>query len=294
MSDLDKKLGKKIRDIRVEKGITQKSLAGDKITRNMLSLIESGNASPSLSTLMYLSEKLDTPAGYFFSTTSRDEGIYQKFLILDRLKAAFKQRNFKECETIANRLPQSSYDDELSYILAVAYLNTSLDAAAEFDMRTAAEKLATAEVLGENSIYCGEGFSNAVEYYSELYRSVCAEDIPGNLCDSHFGGELVPHELIEYFRAIKLISQGEDVQAFFQRGSFFDRHVTALNLLMDGRTTDALKRLRDLSEDPALPYYMHYRVLSDLENAANITGDVRIAYASSKRKLELTTRFRVY
>jgi len=293
MSDLDKKLGKKLRAIRIQKGITQKSLAGEKITRNMLSLIESGNASPSLSTLMYLSEKLDTPAGYFFSTSPKDEGVYHKLMILDKLKAAFKQKDYRECEAIIDSLPQSSYDDELSYIMAVSYLNTSLEAAAEFDLRAAAERLATAEVIGENSIYCGDSFSAAIEFYSELFRSLATDDIPHTLCDYRFCGEFVPSELIEYFRSIKLISQGEDVQVFFQRGSFYDRHITALNLLMDGRANDALKRLRELSEDPELPYYMQYRVLSDLENAANVTGDVRIAYASSKKKLELTVRFKV-
>lgn len=72
MSDFDKKLGEKLRQSRVSKGITQKSLAGDMITRNMLSLIEHGSASPSLSTLMYLSEKLEIPAGFFFAQSDED------------------------------------------------------------------------------------------------------------------------------------------------------------------------------------------------------------------------------
>lgn len=45
-------IGKKIREIRTEKLMTQSQLAGDEITRNMLSRIENGAALPSLGTVM--------------------------------------------------------------------------------------------------------------------------------------------------------------------------------------------------------------------------------------------------
>ena len=293
MSDFDKKLGQKLRQVRIAKGITQSALAGDRITRNMLSLIEHGSASPSLSTLMYLSEKLDTPVGFFFSQTEKDEGIYLKMMVIEKLRSAFFTKNYDKCEDIALDLPEEAIDDEISFILAVSYLNKSLDAANELDIVTAAERLAAAEVIAENSVYCGGSFQRAIEYYSELYRNLTNEDIPTTLCDRYSASEYVPNDLIEYFKTIKLLSQGEDIQALFPRGSYFDKHITAINLLMDDRATDALKRLRDLSDDPSLPYYMQYRILTDLENAANITGDVRIAYYASKRKLDLTVRLNV-
>jgi transcriptional regulator with XRE-family HTH domain len=293
MSDFDKKLGEKLRQSRVSKGITQKSLAGDMITRNMLSLIEHGSASPSLSTLMYLSKKLEIPAGFFFAQSEEDEGIYLKMMVIKKIRSAFFSKDYDKCEETVLALPDAALDDELSYILAVTHLNKSLDAAAEFDIVTAAERLAAAEVAAENSVYCGSSFQRAVEYYSELYRSLADEDIPVILCDRYNASEYVSHDLIEYFKTVKLLMQGEDVKALFPRGSYFDKHITAINLLMDDRASDALKRLRDLSDDPALPYYMQYRVLCDLENAANITGDVRIAYYASRRKLDLTVRLQV-
>lgn len=293
MSDIDKKIGQKIRDIRLSKGITQRELAGDKITRNMLSLIESGNASPSISTFMYLVERLDTPAGYFFSATDEDEGLYHKLLKIDEIKECYKIGNYRRLEEIAGSIPSSAYDDELSYIMAVAYLHLATESAQEFDMRTAAERLATAEVLAANTVYCGEIFSRAVEFYSELFRDLCSTDIPDTLCDHRVGGEYVSPELVEYFRCIKLISQGEECHPLFPRGSYFERHTTALDNFMDGRVNDSLKKLRDLSADSALPYYMQFRVWSDLENAANVTGDVRIAYTAAKRKLELIEKCKV-
>ena len=41
-------LGEKILQARLEAGLSQRQLCGEEITRNMLSLIEHGNAKPSM------------------------------------------------------------------------------------------------------------------------------------------------------------------------------------------------------------------------------------------------------
>ena len=58
-------LGQKIRELRLARQMTQKELAGDFITRNMLSQIENDSATPSMKTMEYLSAQLDKPIGYF-------------------------------------------------------------------------------------------------------------------------------------------------------------------------------------------------------------------------------------
>lgn len=55
------KLGRKIREARLAKRLTQSEVVGDFITRNMLSQIESGTATPSMKTLEYLSKVLSVP-----------------------------------------------------------------------------------------------------------------------------------------------------------------------------------------------------------------------------------------
>ncbi|MBR2366285.1 MAG: helix-turn-helix domain-containing protein [Oscillospiraceae bacterium] len=55
-------LGEKLRQLRRGLGMTQKELAGERITRNMLSQIESGTATPSMKTLQYLAERLGVSA----------------------------------------------------------------------------------------------------------------------------------------------------------------------------------------------------------------------------------------
>lgn len=54
--------GRRIKEARIAKKMTQSEVAGSFITRNMLSQIESGTAAPSLKTLEYLTSVLDIPA----------------------------------------------------------------------------------------------------------------------------------------------------------------------------------------------------------------------------------------
>lgn len=58
-------IGRRILEARQEKGLSQRELAGENITRNMLSALEHDKAKPSLDTLCYLAQTLDKPVGYF-------------------------------------------------------------------------------------------------------------------------------------------------------------------------------------------------------------------------------------
>ena len=58
-------LSEKLKQARLDTGLSQKALCGDRITRNMLSLIENGSARPSMDTLRYLAGRLGKPLSFF-------------------------------------------------------------------------------------------------------------------------------------------------------------------------------------------------------------------------------------
>ena len=58
-------LGEKLKQARLEAGLSQRQLCGDTITRNMLSQIENGTANPSIATLQVLANRLGKPITYF-------------------------------------------------------------------------------------------------------------------------------------------------------------------------------------------------------------------------------------
>ena len=58
-------LGEKIKQARLEAGLSQRQLCGEEVTRNMLSQIENGAAKPSMATLSYFAARLGKPVSYF-------------------------------------------------------------------------------------------------------------------------------------------------------------------------------------------------------------------------------------
>jgi transcriptional regulator with XRE-family HTH domain len=65
-------LGSKIRQARLDAGLSQRQLCGEEITRNMLSLIENGAAKPSMKTLTVLARRLGKPVGWFLEENAPD------------------------------------------------------------------------------------------------------------------------------------------------------------------------------------------------------------------------------
>ena len=71
-------LGKRIREVRLAQGLSQRQLCGEEITRNMLSQIENGSARPSMDTLKYLAARLGKPVSYFLeeeTVTSPNQAV---------------------------------------------------------------------------------------------------------------------------------------------------------------------------------------------------------------------------
>lgn len=58
-------LAQRLKQARLDAGLSQKALCGDRITRNMLSQIENGSARPSMDTLRYLAQQLGKPLSFF-------------------------------------------------------------------------------------------------------------------------------------------------------------------------------------------------------------------------------------
>ncbi len=109
-------IGKRIKEIRVGKLMTQSQLAGDEITRNMLSRIENGAALPSLGTIMYLAKRLGVPAGVLLSD---DDGEYnfKRSSLIKKIKDSYSEKKYELCFDMCVE-SSSEEDDEICYIAA--------------------------------------------------------------------------------------------------------------------------------------------------------------------------------
>lgn len=72
-------LGQKLKQARLEAGLSQRALCADVLTRNMLSMIENGAAKPSMDTLQYLAARLGKSVGYFLgdAVVSPNQAVLQ-------------------------------------------------------------------------------------------------------------------------------------------------------------------------------------------------------------------------
>ncbi|MBE6724028.1 MAG: helix-turn-helix transcriptional regulator [Ruminococcaceae bacterium] len=291
MSGPDSGVGVRLKELRLRRGLTQKELSGDRITRNMLSLIESGNASPSVSTLEYLAERLEVPVGYFFAD-GPESGGFLKYAVLDELKARYAEGDWTSVLALCANLPETAADDELCLIEAVSAFRAAEEKASVYRLREADLLLDRAEKAAGMSVYCGEGFSKSLTFARDLFASAATDLISPVLCDLSSVGSMIPASAAVYFLALRSVRNGSGAEFPLTKGEHGERHIAALLALRGERPREGLKKLRELSLDASLPYYMQYKVLGDLENAANAEGDINLAYSSSRRRLELIDRIR--
>lgn len=103
-------LGEKLRQERLNLGLSQKQVCGDRITRNMLSRIENGQARPSMQTLQYLAGVLQKPVGYFLGEATAC--INQP--VMDEARQAFSQGKYAKALRVLGEYaaPDALYDWE--------------------------------------------------------------------------------------------------------------------------------------------------------------------------------------
>ena len=99
-------IGNKLRQARLDAGLSQRQLCGDVITRNMLSLIENGSARPSMDTLAYLAEQLGKPMSFFLGEKSANAACMEK------ARLAYEQGRYAEGEAILGEYKPDGVQDE--------------------------------------------------------------------------------------------------------------------------------------------------------------------------------------
>ena len=117
-------LGEKIKAIRIARGLTQKELAGDTVTRNHLSLIESGTAEPSLSTLRTVADRLGVSAGYLLGDED-EEKIWNRPLTVSLIRRLYAEGKWTECAATCAKFDNNEEDPEICRILSECVFNNA-------------------------------------------------------------------------------------------------------------------------------------------------------------------------
>ena len=149
-------LGEKIKSARIERHMTQKDVVGDYITRNMLSKIENGSATPSVKTLEYLADALGLPAGYFMSEGSGDELTPSG---LASARQHFRDGEFDGCIQVLEGMDlDGGFRDEALLLLARAKIGLSKKAMTDGRYEEARRLAQEAIEHNDGSVYASAAF----------------------------------------------------------------------------------------------------------------------------------------
>ena len=291
MDEQNRRLGQKIRALRQSRGMTQSALAGDSITRNMLSLIESGNAAPSLHTLIELSRRLEVPVGYFFAVNEAESSQFEKLSILPGLYSSFQNRDYRSCLDTCASLPCP--DQEILFIQYRCHFALAENALRSGALVTAEAELEQSRESAAACIYTPAGFTPTADYLLRLIRAAGHEEIPPILADpGAFSESFIPAEFFAYMRALLALSL-KDVQTASSlcasgliTSSTYRDLITAKQALIEGDSAAAMPILKRINA-ASLGFFSRYHVLSALETCAGVNGDFKAAYQYSTQKVHL-------
>ncbi len=171
-------LGKLIKDARLAKKMTQAEVVGDFITRNMLSQIESGTATPSVKTLEYLCRVLEIPMTAILPTDDVGD-VSEVGNSLPRLKDLYFCEKYEQ--VIEFKSEQSAFNDEINAIKAKANLALAIklsdDDSADV-LQKALQYAKAASELSQIGIYSNDAvkaealiaLSNIAQKLTEYYK----------------------------------------------------------------------------------------------------------------------------
>lgn len=278
-------LGEKIRARRRSLGMTQKDVAGDCVTRNMICCIERGDVSPSLATLNHIAGMLSVPVSYLVSEAD-DYDVFLAQEALPKIREAFRENRFSDCMTIIRRLPEESRIDEIALLAVSALVEL-------------AEKSVTEGNLHGIPALCKE----AEKYAARTVLPVSHLLARSELCRSVARNPQAPKWEIGVDRYCSLVNDAvrlEQYRYLAEVDTFpvYDRllidHMRAKSLISSRRYADALillSGIEDRKGSERISSYLLFRIYADTEICYRELGDYENAYRYSTKRISLLNAF---
>ncbi len=284
-------IGKKIKELRTKKLMTQAELAGDVITRNMLSCIENGSAQPSLGTLRHIAAKLGVPVGYLLADEAEDI-LYAKMSEMKDIKNAYLSGNYKICRDMCINT-QIEEDDEVSLIAAECSLAIAKEQFADGFLRSTAYYLDEAISFADNTAYYTDHIRSTAAIYFRYMRSISAT-LTSDIIDEE--AEIKPFafdDFSKYAIAFEALERGNArlVQYFtssLEEGSPYALHIRARVAMNERRFDRAYEDLYAILINPhKIQEPLMYFVFCDLEICCKEQKNFKGAYEYSNAKLNI-------
>ncbi len=257
-------LGQRIKELRLEKGLSQRQLCGDVITRNMLSQIENGTARPSMDTLFYFAERLDKPVSFFLeenAVTSPNQEI------MVQVREAYETKDFPQAVALLKQYqsPDETFDREKDFLLLMAKLQMAENALKE--NRIPYAKTLLEEIHGCDCPYLPADWN---QRYGFLWARAHGED--GEI------SQLPDVDDVLFHKARIVYGQGNALRAMEYLRAMENRELETVRLLWADCFLSQGEYLRAAEEYRALENALGRTVYEKLEQCYRAMEDYKLAY----------------
>ena len=288
-------IGERIRELRISKLMTQADLAGDRITRNMLSCIENGSANPSLSTIVYIAGRLGVPAGFLLAEQG-DEMAFRKMSNLSNIKKAYTTGDVQSCRSLClSGCPEP--DDEISLLLANCDMGIAIEEFWCGRLRSSCRFFDEALSYAEKTIYSTDAIEAEIRVYFR-YMERISHTLYSDLLDEEKVLSVKSNTVLSQYLDALYALDDSDVSVAEQlidqltnsgENSFFKAHLQNKLLMIDKNYKQAQKALQQLLQDGNMPLNKIelYTVLEELEICCRENDDYKNAYRYASEKVEL-------
>lgn len=276
-------IGEKIRSARIAKNMTQSDVAEDKITRNMLSAIESDKALPSLDTLVHIAGRLELPMAYLLSDET-DLFAYRKQRVIGDIKDAFASGRYMECVSIIESV--GSVDDELAYMLAYANFEIGASMAKNGAFLSAQRHLTLAKEFSAQTIYDTSSIECRVPLYEAFVKNVNAPLLDFDI----YAFDKASADAVEY-EFFKYVCNDTEYR---YTNELFKKHMAAKIKMRERKYYEAIALLLSIADTKsAFEYnaYLMYGVYSDLDSCYKQIYDFENAYKYSGKRISMLEGF---
>ncbi len=275
-------IGNRIKSARLSLGLTQKQLTDGYMTRNMLSLIESGSALPSLETAEYLADKLNLSLSYLLLGID-EKPIGDTASQITELRNLYANGAYRDCLAELKKIKESNYETDYIYAYSAFYHAKTLTKNGSF---TEAQKyLRIALEKSKSTAYD----TSYVEAAAPLYLAI-ASNVQSPLLEL----DIADYESKRFgafdYEVYKYLTSDYD---FPFTNHIFKMHVEAKALMKKYRFAEAVKLLCEIEETKSEGYnaFVFFGVYTDLESAYKQLGDFEKAYRYSAKRFNLLNAF---
>ena len=280
-------IGEKVKNLRTSKLMTQKELAGDIITRNMLRQIERGSALPALQTLIYLANRLGVPVGYLVSDSEANETFYKKYTSYQNIIESYKSGEWAICRDLCLSCLANKGDNEITYMLAQSSMRLGISYFSEGKLKNAVKMFEEAIDNSAYTVFDTGGILSCISAHATI-MALISPSLVLEVPESEKSETVCTSDICKLTDIIKGKTELRNIpkETEWSTPNYY-HFINAKALIENGNYGAAVSLLSHVCEDDRLPRPLTYLALDAYEKCCKETNDYKGAYEVSQAKLQL-------